>query len=877
MMTKRNGQQHHNQQWMGERRAQPCRRRDIAAGPRLSPVVHQRCIRVLIAVCMLAGCVSASKAQERALAQLRASVESGQYQQAEQAITAHLATNPHDGVLLNLRGEIYLATGRYAEALRDFDMAARHAHGVDAWRAKFNMGQALLARGQTEEAHAIFRQFISLYRSGQTLNADALTLIARALVQLEYYHDANDVFLDAIAADPNALEAYLYAGELYIEKYNYAEAAQFFRDALNVNPNNARAHLGLARSHQMQSDAQVEQHLVRALSLNPNLVDAHLLRAARRIELDQFEEALNDVEHALRVNPDSLPARALRAAIFHLQNRPNEFRAEEQRALTVNPRGGEFYLILAEAAVAHRRYHSAVQFARRAVDLSPRLWKAYATLGINLLRTGEYVEGRAVLEKAFAGDPFNIWTKNTLDLLDTMRDYRETTGRHFLIKAAPQESEIIGPLALDLLEEAYEKLTRKYQFKPRAPIIVELFPNHDDFAVRTLGLPGLGALGACFGQVIAMDSPSARPVGQFNWGSTLWHEFVHVITLQMTDYKIPRWFSEGLSVYEERRARPGWGDDWTLDYLQAFVEGRFLPITELDAGFLRPSSPEQIPLAYFQASLVCEFIDETFGFSALLKLLHQYRQDASTPEALKQALGLSPPAFDAAFRAFVERQTAAYRKAVDFAALRAGHRALSPDACRARLVTNADDFVAHWRLGLTYQADGQYQQAIEHLSRAVTAFPFYTGEANPYLALADLYQQQDKLAEATAALEKLVNLDEDHWEAHDRLARLLVQQGDGARAMAIFQRGMYIAPLNAAWHERAGECFLQQEAPQQALRAFQAVLALNPPDKAVAHYNVARAWLALARPAEAKRAVLQALEIAPGFDKAQQLLLQLTK
>ncbi|MCS6805490.1 MAG: tetratricopeptide repeat protein [Acidobacteriota bacterium] len=872
---KQNAQQYHTQR--DQRRAQSCCRCDVGVGHQASPALHPCRILALILVCMLVGCASGSKAQERSLAQLRASFESGQYQQVEQAITERLATDPHNGALLNLRGEIYLATGRYAEALQDFQMAAQHSHGAEAWRAKLNMGQALLARGQTDEAQALFRQFISLYNSGQTLNAELLTLIARALVHLEYYHDANDLFLDAIAADPNALEAHLCAGELYIEKYNYAEAAQFFRDALKVNPNSARAHLGLARSQQMHSEAQVEQHLARALSLNPNLVDAHLERATRRIELDQFDEALNDIEQALRVNPHSLPARALRAAIFHLQNRPDEFRAEEQRALAVNPRGGEFYLILAESAVTHRRYHSAVGFARRAVELSPRLWKAHATLGINLLRTGQYAEGRAALEKAFAGDPFNIWTKNTLDLLDSMRDYRETMGRHFLVKAAPQESEILGPLALELLEEAYEKLTAKYQFKPRGPIIVELFANHDDFAVRTLGLPGLGALGACFGQVIAMDSPSARPLGQFNWGSTLWHEFVHVITLQITDYKIPRWFSEGLSVYEERRARPGWGDDWTLDYLQAFVEGRFLPIAELDAGFLRPRSPEQISLAYFQASLVCEFIEETFGFSALLKLLGQYRQDATTSDALKHVLGLNPPAFDAAFRAFVERQTAAYRKAVDFAALRAGHRALSPEACRARLTINADDFVAHWRLGLAYQAEGQHQKAIEHLSRAVTVFPFYTGEANPYLLLADLYQQQGKPAEAIAVLEKLVNLDEDHWEAHDRLARLLVERGEGARAMAIFQRGMYIAPLNAAWQERAGECFLQHQSPERALRAFQAMLALNPPDKALAYYNVARAWLALARPTEAKRAVLQSLEIAPSFEKAQQLLLQLTK
>ena len=45
----------------------------------------------------------------------------------------------------------------------------------------------------------------------------------------------------------------------------------------------------------------------------------------------------------------------------------------------------------------------------------------------------------------------------------------------------------------------------------------------------TSGLPGMiGALGACFGRVVTMDSPQARPPGEFQWEATLWHELAHV-------------------------------------------------------------------------------------------------------------------------------------------------------------------------------------------------------------------------------------------------------------------------------------------------------------------------------------------------------------
>ena len=49
-------------------------------------------------------------------------------------------------------------------------------------------------------------------------------------------------------------------------------------------------------------------------------------------------------------------------------------------------------------------------------------------------------------------------------------------------------------------QEALKTLSARYGFTPKGPILVEIFPVHDDFAVRNLGLPGMiGALGAFSG------------------------------------------------------------------------------------------------------------------------------------------------------------------------------------------------------------------------------------------------------------------------------------------------------------------------------------------------------------------------------------------
>ena len=245
-----------------------------------------------------------------------------------------------------------------------------------------------------------------------------------------------------------------------------------------------------------------------------------------------------------------------------------------------------------------------------------------------------------------------------------MRDYRETRRGPYIIKAAEKDSLATAGYAADLLDEVTKRLTAKYRFNPQTPILVEMFPNHADFEVRVLGLTGLGALGVCFGQVVALDSPSARKTGEFNWGSTLWHEYTHVITLQMTNNLIPRWFSEGLSVYEERHARPGWGDDWSLTNIKAYRDGRWLKISELDGGFLRPKSPDQVPLSYFQASQVCEFIADKYGFDAILEMLRRYRERERTPDILEKVLKLSQPDFDRAFDEYIKAKVGPYVAAI---------------------------------------------------------------------------------------------------------------------------------------------------------------------------------------------------------------------
>ena len=138
---------------------------------------------------------------------------------------------------------------------------------------------------------------------------------------------------------------------------------------------------------------------------------------------------------------------------------------------------------------------------------------------------------------------------------------RRRASPRFRFVIEGKESELLATYLSELAEAAYDSLAARYQYSPPTPIRLEVYRSHADFSVRTVGLAGLGALGVSFGTTLAMDSPAARDAGEFNWGSTFWHELAHTFTLGASEHRVPRWLSEGLSVLEERRARLGWGAD----------------------------------------------------------------------------------------------------------------------------------------------------------------------------------------------------------------------------------------------------------------------------------------------------------------------------
>jgi tetratricopeptide (TPR) repeat protein len=522
------------------------------------------------------------------------------------------------------------------------------------------------------------------------------------------------------------------------------------------------------------------------------------------------------------------------------------------RIWKINPSYGQAYSTAGHFFVINRRYREGIQFYRKALQLEPNLWEARSQLGANLMRLGDYTAARQELEKAYAAGYRNAQTVNSLRLLDSYKNYETFRSGDAVLRLQKKESALLKLYFQPELERDIAYYERKYQMKLKEPVQLEVYPDHEDFAVRTMGLPGLGALGATFDTVVAMDSPSARPPGEFHWATTLRHEMSHVFVLTATDDRVPRWFAEGLAVHEETVASPDWGDRMTPDVIAALQQKKLLPLLDLDKGFVRPSYPDQVVVSYFEAGKICDYISHKWGDAALLGMIHSFANHKNTTEAIQENLHLQPAAFDQMFLTWIDGQT-------------------------KNTVQHFDEWKKRAK-GLPALAKQQrYDDVIREGTAIRDWYPDYVEENSVYEMLADAYLAKGDKKDAISQLERYRDIGGRNPATLKKLAQAEQQAGNAVAAIDTLSRLNYIYPEDGDLHKRLGDLLMAAGKTDASIREYKAVLAWQPVDPANSHYELARALNTAHRAGEARDEVLQALEVAPNYKPAQQLLLQLTK
>ena len=774
---------------------------------------------------------------------------------------------------IKIRAE--LQTGRYPEALKSLESGLRSS--ASSVRLRWLGRTVYRFNGQANRARLMEAEIAALLQQAAWRYGDAQSQLALGEFFLAQKVDAKKV-LDSIynvlkKRTPTMVEPVLACGDLALEKQDFALAAKHFDQALKMDESNPDVRFGLARAFADSEGNRAEDELKKTLELNPNHVAALLMLADGHIDAERYVEAAEILGKVEAVNAKHPLAAAYRAMIAHVQNDPDGERRARQLALSTWSENPEVDHLIGKKLSQKYRFREGAAAQRKALEFDPTFTAARLQLVQDLLRLGEEEEGWQLARTTSSEDEYNVVAHNLVTLEQNLAKFRTLEEDGFLLRMDAREAEIYGPRVLALLKRAKKTLTAKYGVELPTPIIVEMFPRQSDFAIRTFGLPGgAGFLGVCFGTVITANSPASQGERPSCWEATLWHEFCHVVTLTKTKNKMPRWLSEGISVFEEARENRSWGQALTPQYRQMLLGDDFTPLSQLSGAFLHAKSPLHLQFAYYESALAVEFLVGSYGEEALRSVL----DDLALGLAVNDTLGRRCATIEKLDRDFAE-----------FARKRAGELGPEADWSEPELPRRADEAtIADWlkshpnnyaglsRLAQVQAAGGKSEQAIATLQKLITLHP---GGAGAYSQLAAIYREQKRNSEELAVLKKLVELTNDDLGAYARIAALAAEQQDWSTMRDMSNRSLAVNPLQPAVHRLAADAAGKTGDHALAVSSYESLLALDPIDPAAIHLQLATVLEEQNSLVEARRHALLALEETPRYAAAHERLQSVIK
>jgi tetratricopeptide (TPR) repeat protein len=859
----------------------------------------------------------------------RAQIATGDYAGAEATVaplTQGPASDPQVIEAHLVFDELRRITGRTKDAQADLEQLWKASPSDRAIRTA--LGEARYALGDVLGAKALFDATIKESDRNQ-LNLDdpvetyQLAIAARYTSQFQL---ANDAFRETLQARPQDTRAGVAWADLFLEKYAAHPAEQTLEEVFKVNPNDPEAHAAMAQVIiELRYDlAAVRHHLDAALAQNPKNARALKVRASIEIDQNQWDTAGKTLDTVIAANKDDVEAIALKATVAWLRDDTKAYDAEVRRALAIDPAYAELYRIVARSAVREHRYVEAVELEKQAVKLRPDFYEAMAGAGMGYLRLGMEKEGLEWIEKSWVGDQYNVRTFNTRNLFKKKipKEYTFGTSKNFRIRYHNDEKAVLARYLEPTMERAFADMVKRYGFTPKTPVTLELYADRDDYGVRTVGLPDIAALGVCFGQVITAMSPAN---GDINWGMVLWHELGHVFAIQLSNSRVPRWFTEGLSEYETLIARPDWRRENDADLYGAVASGTLASIGDLNSEFVQPD-PNAVVVAYYQSAVTIEYLVQTYGFPKIVEALKLYGKGRETPEVLQAITGKTVAQLDTDFHQYLDIRLKAYagtfklptrgfddmtkleiaadaapkdakakahialgyyyagdaEKAMDAAAAALSLDGKQPiarylqaeivlhqgDVPKAKaiyqglIIDGYDSFDLRSRLAQIAQGEGKLDEVDRQLCAAKKLDP---ERSSPYQELAQLYEKTGQIPKALVELEHFAFLEQMDLAP---LKKLVVEYGKAANWSKVRTYGemaTFINPSDPEILSGLGRAYLELRQPDKALFTYDTMLLTSPPPRrpALVHLGRARALLALGKKPDAKAALDQAMTTEP--------------
>ena len=347
----------------------------------------------------------------------------------------------------NLLAQLAFARKNYDESLHLLEnVFNRDAENFDAnvLRAK-----TWLAQGQKDKAIEGFRHLEEKYPKFAPLKYE----LARCYLEKQDVSQATALLSQAIAVDPNFVEAILLQGQLNLRQGNAQlvadsmrnllkkkpglvparllladayrslgrldDAAEIFQEQIKSSPKSAGNYLALGMIlRQQKKGVEARQALEKAVELAPNSPVAVLQLIDSYLAAHDFDLASKFAQQQIRTTPDSALAHFVAAKVYAAQSKWDLAEADLSKALSLNPNFAPAYSLLTSAYLATNRLADAARELETLIAKRPHDVSAFLTLGIVSEKLQNFARAREVYEKLLSFAPKFAPALNNLACLD---------------------------------------------------------------------------------------------------------------------------------------------------------------------------------------------------------------------------------------------------------------------------------------------------------------------------------------------------------------------------------------------------------------------------------------------------------------------------
>jgi len=166
--------------------------------------------------------------------------------------------------------------------------------------------------------------------------------------------------------------SFVRAGNEFFKAGDTDNAIQEYQNALELNPDNAEAHCGLAYALEQKDMLQESvNHLLEAISAEPNRVDARYNLGQAMARQGRLDEAVSHFSLVVQLAPDHIKAHGNLGSILLAQGEVRPATAHLFEAVRIDPNNAGTQYSLALALTDQRRLDEALEHYSKAVRLQP--------------------------------------------------------------------------------------------------------------------------------------------------------------------------------------------------------------------------------------------------------------------------------------------------------------------------------------------------------------------------------------------------------------------------------------------------------------------------------------------------------------------------